>query len=206
MFDLHISPEKMVCCSGGAPGSDTIWEINCIKKGIKVKAFSYKTPKHISPNKVEISDDDYNEGIYEVNKANKHLGRFGIHKYMNLLARNWAQVKYSDEIFAIGYIVEPGGKGKRGYKSKSKFQTVDGGSGYCCQMAINNKKPVNVFDQDLKSWFRWSYNTMSFIKCDEPIITSNNFAGIGTREITSDGIKAIESILDKTIKYIETWK
>jgi len=73
-------------------------------------------------------------------------------------------------------------------------------------MAINNKKPVNVFDQDLKSWFRWSYNTMSFIKCDEPIITSNNFAGIGTREITSDGIKAIESILDKTIKYIETWK
>ena len=45
---------------------------------------------------------------------------------MNLLARNWAQVKYSDEVFAIGTIVKSGSKNEKGYYNKSKFDVVDG--------------------------------------------------------------------------------
>ena len=118
---------------------------------------------------------------------------------MNLLARNWAQVKYSTQVFAIGVIVDPGAKSSRGYYSKSKIQTVDGGTGYCCQMAINNLREVYVFDQLKLKWFRWSYSTMSFIELKEtPKIKTQNFAGVGTREITADGIKAIEKVYSKT--------
>lgn len=194
-----IRLDRMTCNSGGAVGADTVFENKCIERGIKVRAFSYKTKYHDSPNKVEISDDDYNEGVNEINRANKVLGRFGIHKYMNLLARNWSQVKYSNQVFAIGSIVNPGSKDSKGYYNKSKYDIVSGGTGYAVQMAINNEKEVYVYEQNKKSWFRWSYNALRFVQLkDTPKITEENFAGIGTREINSDGVQAIEDLLNKT--------
>jgi hypothetical protein len=139
IFDKNpIDLTNIVCHSGGAEGSDTYWENIGEEFGVKTKAYSYKTKKHTSLNKVEISDEDYKEGIIEVNKANKYLNRYGIHKYMNLLARNWAQVKYSKQIFAVGTIIKPGDKNNRGYYNKGKYDIVDGGTGYAVRMGINN--------------------------------------------------------------------
>ena len=200
LFDTQkIDLNNITCHSGGASGADTYWDIEGEPYNVKTKAYSYKTSYHTGKNKVEITDNDYQEGVVEINKANKVLGRFGISKYMNLLARNWSQVKYSTQVFAIGYIVDPGKKSHRGYYSKSKYQTVDGGTGYAVQMAVNHKKDIYVFDQNVKSWFRWSYSTMTFIKLDEtPTIKTQDFAGIGTREITQDGIEAIKDVYNKT--------
>jgi len=117
------------------------------------------------------------------------------------LARNWAQVKYSNQVFAIGQIVNPGEKGNRGYTSRAKTESVDGGTGYCCQMAINNFRDVYVFDQLKLQWYRWSYDAMKFIPLKEtPTIKTQNFAGVGTRQITDDGIKAIKEVYLKTFK------
>lgn len=199
IFDNQkIDLTNLTCNSGGAEGADTVFENVCMKRGIKVNAFSYKTKYHNSPNKVEISDTDYNEGVNEINKANHLLNRYGAYKYMNLLARNWAQVKYSSEIFAIGTILNPGEKSKKGYRCNSKYQSVDGGTGYAVQMAICNNKPVYVFDQDKIQWFRWSYTSLTFIKCDVPKIKTQNFAGVGTREINQHGINAINDLLNNT--------
>lgn len=199
--DIPIDLTNLVCHSGGAMGSDSKWEEIGVLYGVKILAYSYKTPYHTSPNKVEISDADYKEGILEVNKANKWLNRFGISKYMNLLARNWTQVKYSEQIFAIGTIIKKGEQNNKGYYNKGKYDVVDGGTGYCVQMAINNNKEVFVFDQIRDSWFRWSYNSMSFIMLKEtPIIQTQNFAGVGTRNILPNGIEAIENIYKNTFK------
>jgi hypothetical protein len=169
------------------------------KYGVKTKAYSYKTSYHNSKNKVEISEEDFKEGVIQIINANKVLNRYGIQKYMNLLARNWAQVKYSDEIFAIGSILEPGKKGSKGFYNKSNIQVVDGGTGYCCQCAINNLRKVYVFDQVKLKWFRWSYTSIRFIQVEESLaITTEDFAGVGTREITPDGIKAIEDLYKMT--------
>ena len=200
IFDKKpIDLTKLVCHSGGATGADTVWENEGELYNVITRAYSHKTPKHISPNKVEISDDDYNEGVEQIKMANLILKRSSIDKFMNLLARNWAQVKYSSQIFAIGYIVSPGEKGMKGYVSKSNIQTVDGGTGYAVQMAINNGKFVYVFDQDKDKWFRWSYTSLKFIEVTKPLkISYENFAGIGTREIKPNGIKAIEEIYKLT--------
>ena len=94
---------------------------------------------------------------------------------MSLLARNWAQVKYSEQIFAIGSIIKPGDRSSKGFYNKSKYEIVDGGTGYAVMMGINNKRDVFVFDQAKKNWFRWSYTSMSFIELKEtPIIETEN--------------------------------
>ena len=190
---------KMTCHSGGAEGSDIYWEKIGEEFGIKTNAYSYKTKYHTSTNKVEISDEDYNEGILQVKKANKRLNRWSVDKYMNLLARNWAQVKYSKQVFAIGHILNPGQKSNKGYYCRSKHQSVDGGTGYCIAMSINNYRDIYVFDQVKDMWFRWSYTSMSFISLpDIPIIQVQDFAGVGTREILPNGIQAIKDIYTKT--------
>jgi hypothetical protein len=190
---------SVICHSGGAQGSDTYWENIGEEFGVKTKAYSYKTKYHTSPNKVEISDEDYKEGVKEVNKANKWLNRYGIHKYMNMLARNWTQVKYSDEVFAVGRIVRVGDKNDKGYYNRGKYDMVDGGTGYAVQMAINHQMPVWVYDQKDDKWFRWSYSSLSFVAYDDiPEITFQNFAGIGTRQITINGIQAIRNVYEKT--------
>lgn len=202
LFDKQkINLSKVTCHSGGADGSDTAWEKIGEKFGTKTKAYSYKTKKHESPNKVEISDDDYKEGVIEVNKANKWLNRYGIQKYMNLLARNWAQVKYSKQIFAIGSILKTGERGGKGYYNRGKYDVVDGGTGYAVMMAINHNRDVYVFDQGRDKWFRWSYTTLSFVEMvDGPVIESYDFAGIGTRELQPNGIKAIRDVYENTHK------
>ena len=197
MFEINIfnyKPNQITCHSGGAAGSDTLWELFCELYGIKTKAWSYKTKSHKSDNKIEITDEDYIEGIDKIKKANKLLGRKSIDKYMNLLARNWAQVKYSEEIFAIGCIVKEGEKSKSGFIVTSKSPSVDGGTGWAVMMAILNNKTVYVYDQIKESWYKWSYIIDSFVKIKTPKIQSKNFAGIGTREINEAGKKAIEQV------------
>jgi len=179
IFNDKIDLTKITCHSGGAAGSDTVWEEVGEEFGVKTNAYSYRTKYHASPNKVEISDQDYEEGVAEITKANKVLGRFGIHKYMSLLARNWAQVKYSKQIFAIGTIIKSGEKSAKGYKNASKLDVVDGGTGYAVQMAINQENDVYVFDQAKDRWFRWSYNSLRFVETKEvPSIAAQDFAGI----------------------------
>jgi hypothetical protein len=205
MIDLFEIPKidltKLTNHSGGAEGSDTYWEKIGEEFGVKTNAYSYKTKYHKSPNKVEISDEDYEDGVKEIKRANIILNRYKIDKFMNLLARNWAQVKYSNQVFAIGQIVNPGQKGSRGYASRAKHQSVDGGTGYAVQMSINNNKDVYVFDQVKEKWFRWSANSMTFIELKScPKIAVQNFAGVGTRQINEAGIRAIREVYETTFK------
>jgi hypothetical protein len=200
IFDKKpLDLNNVTCHSGGALGADTAWEKLGEKFGVKTRAYSWKTPMHQSVNKVEISEEDYKEGVSEVNKANKWMNRYGIAKYMNLLARNWAQVKYSKQVFAVGTIIRPGKKNSKGYYNKGKRDMVDGGTGYSIMMSINHGREVFVFDQVDDKWWRWSYSTMMFVETGKtPKISYQDFAGIGTREIKPNGVKAIESVYEET--------
>jgi hypothetical protein len=181
------------CHSGGAKGSDTIFENICELLGIMVRAYSYKTPYHVSKNKIEISDKDFNEGCEKIKKANLFLKRKP-GKYINLLARNWAQVKYSDEIFAIGEII-PSGVFHKGYENLSTYSVVGGGTGWAVTMGILENKDIYVFDQVKNQWYTWSYIINDFKPYDNVKINFDNFAGIGTREINENGILAINNLL-----------
>jgi hypothetical protein len=196
---MELDLSNIVCHSGGAKGSDTVWEKLGEKYGIRTRAYSRHTKQHTSPNKVEISEEDYLEGVEKINTANLNLKRYGIHKYMNLLARNWCQVKYAQQIIAIGSIAVPG-EISNGHRCKSKYQSVNGGTGYAVQMGIDSHKPVWVFDQPREKWFKWSYSSNSFFDSECPSIEFQDFAGIGTREINEAGINAIKEVYTKTFQ------
>ena len=187
--------------SGGAIGADTYWGEIGSKYGVKSNHYYYseKTPN----GNFEISEEDYEEGRFEAAKAaNFNWG----YKYKtmkdNRLIRNWAQVKYSDAIFAIGHLVRPGEKLFPNQKNDTRVAlnaAVQGGTGYAVAMAIIHGKPVYVFDQERNKWFKniegkWSVS-------DVPVLT-DNFAGIGTRNLNDNGKKAIEDVYLSTINHV----
>lgn len=188
--------------SGGALGSDTVWDK--IGREFGVNNHRHYYAGNITPNgNTEVTIEDYEEGRYESARAAKR--NFG-YEYATMkdgrLIRNWSQVKYAESVFAIGKIVQAGESlfpKQLNDTRRALEQSVTGGTGYAVGMAKNHKKPIFVFDQDRNSWFSWNYSSENFDPCEVPVLT-RNFAGIGTREIRDNGISAIREVYRKTIE------
>jgi hypothetical protein len=174
-----------VCHSGGCPGSDIEWERACEKIGIKTISYSFTGHKNYGKTPYIMTNSELNEAWKNVEIASKSIKR-SIYSLKStyvrsLLCRNWFQVKHSDAIYAIGMF------------SSIDKNIVDGGTGWAAQMAVDNYKPVYLFEQNEKQWYV-RHNTDIFNMCDIPILTYN-FAGIGTRLINDIGIAEIKNVL-----------
>lgn len=177
--------------SGGCPGSDIEWEREGEKYGVKTIAYSFRNHIQEGKNPKILTVNELDEGWFHVKIADRTLRKnvesLGSPYIRNLLCRNWFQVKNSDAIFAIG-------------KLKDR-QTVDGGTGWTVQMAVDSDKPVFLFLQDAMGggWFRYM-PVVGFESClgEIPKLTEN-FAGIGTREINEFGKEAIKRIYSENI-------
>ena len=179
-----------ICMSGGAEGSDTIFELESIKNDIKVISYSFNGHNTRSRNRYILTDNELNEGFEKILESNKILNKnlSNISKYVkNLLSRNWFQVKNSDTIFAIGTL-------------KNDI-IVNGGTGYAVAMAMIEKKPIYVFEQNRNVWFYFNYNSNKFEVFNGTPILTEKFAGIGTRNINNYGIEAIKSLFNNYILY-----
>lgn len=174
-------PKTYTMHSGGAYGADTDWTSVGTLYGMQTFNHYYYGNKTPNGN-VLISKADYEEGVEQVKIANNELQRKGADKYYNLLGRNWVQVKNSDAIFAIGTL-------QRG--------RVDGGTGWAVQMAIDNRKPVHIFDLNTQKWYTYNFQSRTFEFEETPKLTKN-FAGIGTRSIDPN----IEEKTNDKVKYV----
>jgi len=176
--------------SGGAEGSDTLFELEGEKYGVKTKAYSFYGHNTKSKNRWNLTNEQLEEGLRYVEVANKTLNRniTSISTYVKkLLCRNWYQVKNADCIYAIGEFKSDG--------------TVDGGTGWAVQMAIDNNKPVYFFDQKKNTWYeyRQAFGNLQTDRFSEPggfyeVSTpplTENFAGVGTRNLNENGKRAI---------------
>ena len=170
--------------SGGAKGSDSVWDIVGRSFGLGQSLHYYgegsKTPLGNTP----LTPNQLAEADPALIKANKSLGRHYPPKnayVRSLLQRNYYQVRNSDAVYAIGNIA-----GK----------LVEGGTGWAVQMAIDMAKPVYVFNQKDNLWYTFSNG--QFVQTGTPALTKN-FAGIGTREITKAGEQAIREVYEKTL-------
>lgn len=174
---------KYTCYSGGANGSDTIFENEAIKKGFDVVAFSFDGHDTDSKNRLILSPKQLKDGYEHIKIANIRLNRniSNLSSYVkNLISRDWFQVKFSDTIFAIGMLDD--------------INNVCGGTGYAISCAIDNKKPIFLFEQTANQWYYYDYDSESFeIYEDIPKLTEK-FAGIGTRDINTNGINAIKKL------------
>ena len=170
--------------SGGCPGSDMTWENEGYNYGVTTVAYSFYNHVQYSKNQRKLTSAELAEGYSHVMVAEKSLKRptKNLPPYVkNLLSRNWFQVKNSEAVYGIGTFMANKG-------------LVNGGTGWAVQMAIDNNKPVFFFDQGSSQWFAYDYVSKQFYAIDYIPKLTENFAGIGTREITEDGINAIRKV------------
>ena len=147
----------------------------------------------------EVTSEDITEGKIKATIAAREMGRIEPHHQVRdeRLIRNWSQVKYAEAIYAIGTLLKK--DELMNYGKSAKIIQVSGGTGYAVQMAINENKPVYVFEQVRNFWA--SNINKKWNKCDTPTLTLN-YAGVGTREINNLGENAIRAVYEKTLKNI----
>jgi hypothetical protein len=177
-----------VCHSGGCTGADMAWETAGEEYGVKTIAYSFPGHTQYGKNQKVLTPAELTEGFEAVMRANKTLKKYpqGQPTYVkNLLARNWFQVKNSEAIFAVG-------------KLRDNL-TVEGGTGWAVQMAVDCDKPVFLFFQDDMGggWFRYKPITGFESMGGEIPKLTENFAGIGTRKLNNYGLQAICDVYDK---------
>ena len=196
---IQMPQQGYINHSGGAVGSDSYW--GEIGEQYSVTSNHYYHGQRTPEGNKEISQQDYEEGRYEVAKAAKRNWGY---QYATMkddrLIRNWAQVKYADEIIAIGHIVQPGERifpNQPGDTRTAIAPSVTGGTGYAVGMAILHGKPVYVFDQQNSKWYKWDTSVNNFVESEMPTLTKN-FAGIGTRELNEVGKQAIRDVYENT--------
>ncbi len=179
---------KYTCYSGGAQGADSVFELESIKHNIKVVAYSFNGHNTKSSNTYILSPNQLKEGFKHIEIANDRLSRniYNISSYVkNLISRDYYQVKNSDAIFAIGRL--------------QTENTVMGGTGYACSVAIDLKKIIYLFEQNDNQWYYYDYETDKFEIYEEVPKLTEKFAGIGTREINDNGINAIINLFKNNI-------
>jgi hypothetical protein len=73
--------------------------------------------------------------------------------------------------------------------------TVKGGTGWGVELAKLFNRPLSVYDQDRKSWFSWENGQWV---ANTPVISSETFAGTGTRNLSDDGRQALYDLFTRS--------
>lgn len=189
--------------SGGANQSDAEWDIEGLPYGVTFDHYLLPEDGPVADKRLvargvlPVSAEEFRiEGQQKVTIAARQMGRIEpSHQVRNAkLIRNWAQVKNADAVFAITSMLKPGDE--MNYGKKALISQGKGGTGYAIQMAINEGKPVYVFNQKDGKWYK--NITGKWENSDIPVLTKN-FAGIGTsKDLTEAGKQAIRDVYQKT--------
>ena len=188
------------CHSGGALGADSYWGEAGARLGVAANHYWHgkKTPN----GNVEVTEEQFREGVGMVNRANRRLHR-NPDKYMDLLARNWMQVREAEAVYAVGRFAES--PIRIGREAAMGYRGVDGGTGWAAQMAADSGKPLYLFDQVSCRWYRFKGPDRAFDGWEPlpgaPALTKD-FAGIGTRKLTEDGRLAIREAYSATLRQV----
>ena len=220
------NPADFTNHSGGANGYDTEWDLIGNEFGV-TKHNHYLLPsdgdvadkrllnKGVKPvdatkdvGDIAITGPATGEGQIKITAAERQMGRIApTHTTRDSKKiRNWAQVKNADAIFAIGSLIPKGATitiSKGTVDKIALIPQVNGGTSGAVQMAINENKPVYVFNQKANDaypigWYTWNIEKQDFISTEIPTLTTN-FAGIGTSSDTTEiGKQAIRDVYQKT--------
>lgn len=207
---LFDALEDYVCHSGGAlrpknknkegeftrtlreKSADIVFEKVGITYGVITKTHSFKGHSHGGSLPIEYTEEQLREADPHLLKAAISLNRDFPPEFDNedtneyvtkLLRRNYFQVINSEAIFAVGTISN---------------LNVNGGTGWAVAMARNMLKSVYVFEQNENIWYYWDYKTNKFKKFNGIPLLTKSFAGIGTRQLNDNGVKAIEALYYNT--------
>lgn len=170
--------------SGGLKGAEETFGRCAEKFDINEINFSFEGHKCSRDKNITLlSDEELKKGNISMEIVSARMGRRytqadKIRKVFQLI---FHMVNNGYQVFAIGWI--------------QPDTTVKGGTGWGVELAKFFNRPVSVFDQGTNKWYSWEKTEW---KEDTPVISHKTFCGTGTRNISEQGIKAIEDLFSRS--------
>lgn len=175
-------PRRYKLVSGGNKGAEAEFGACAERWGLAEVNFTFEGHRLLDRQRgiVTLSPDDLKKGDFSLVNASRRLNRVlsEIPLVRSILQTIWHQITNASQVFVVGVIQED--------------NTVRGGTGWGAELARLWKKPLFVYDQNKRSWFRWSGTAWEMLA--PPAITSESFAGIGTQDLNDDGRTAIHDL------------
>jgi hypothetical protein len=175
-------PRRFRLISGGNKGAEAEFGACAEKWGMAEVNYTFEGHRLLERNRgiVQLSEEELKKGDFSLVNASKRLNRVlsEIPLVRSILQTIWHQITNASQVFVVGTIQED--------------NTVRGGTGWGAELARLWKKPLYVYDQGKRSWFRWSGTAWEISGL--PTIASESFAGIGTQNLTDEGREAIRDL------------
>ncbi len=183
--ELSLPSRVFTVLSGGANGAEAAFGAAAERWGLSEINFSFAGRETARQRGVvELSEAELERGsVSEAYiKAQLHRSFPDTETFQRLLKSIWHQVSTAGEVFVIGEILGD--------------DTVKGGTGWGAELAKHLRKPVHVFDQTKRHWFRWRGD--GWTEVEAPRIRRTRFTGTGTRFLNDAGSKAIEDLFERS--------
>ena len=175
-------PRRYKLISGGNKGAEAEFGRCAERWGLQELHYTFEGHRLLERQRgvVQLSEDELKKGDFSLVNASKRLNRVlsEIPLVRSILQTIWHQVTNASQVFMVGVIQDD--------------KTVRGGTGWGAELARLWKKPLFVFDQSRRSWFRWSGAAWEITT--PPTITTEAFAGIGTQNLDDQGKAAIHDL------------
>jgi archaellum biogenesis ATPase FlaH len=175
-------PHRYKLVSGGNKGAEAEFGACAERWGLTEVNYTFDGHRLLDRQRgiVLLGDEDLKKGDFSLVNASKRLNRTlsEIPLVRSILQTIWHQITNASEVFVVGFI--------------QADNTVRGGTGWGAELARLWRKPLWVFDQSKRSWFRWSGSAWEI--ANQPTITTESFAGIGTQNLDDEGRAAISDL------------
>ena len=182
-----MNAEQMTLYSGAGKGAEAEFGLWAEAYGIQEVHFTF--PGHPNTRQrglYELSEDELLRGDVSLAYVSRLLSRNYIGKgetFRRVLQTIFHIVSHSREVFVVGEIQED--------------LTVRGGTGWGAEFAKLNNKRLYVFDQAREAWFLWQ--ATRWVPQERVAIREAAFAGLGTRQVSPAGSKAVEALFRDTM-------
>jgi len=182
-----MKPEDCILFSGAANGAEAAFGAAAERHGVDEVNFTFEGHSDARRRGIRVlTHDELRHGDVSLAYVGKLMHRTyqDTPLFRKVLQSIWHQVNSGQEIYVVGHILDDG--------------TVKGGTGWGAEFAKLCNKPLFVFDQVADSWHRWT--TDSWVKEEKPTIAHRHFTGSGTRFLNDNGLKAINSLFERSFK------
>jgi hypothetical protein len=182
-----------VLLSGGADGADSAFGRAATAATHDVVHWSFSGHKtKLRKNLYQLTSEHLTTADPYLLRANKGILRTyptSSAVVNDLLRRNFYQVRWSDSVYAVSQFTDD-----------SSMLKIDGGTAWACQMYVDrfiyDQEPMDLcnlylFDQGTIKWYGWR---RGWTEIDRPPTPHGIYAGIGSRNLTADGAKAIDDL------------
>ncbi len=177
--------------SGGAIGADTLFGECAERVGHEVRHYAFEGMKtewgcHLKTlNAANLYQAD--EYLVQANKTLKRHFPTRSEYVNNLLRRNYYQIKDTKIIYVVAPLADDN-------------KIVQGGTGWAVQMAVDRMVLlIYLFDLKSNKWYEYFhagniFEYILFVDIIKPVDLQCVYTGIGSRELNSDGKKAIKEL------------